>query len=153
MRSPDRDREADRRDGPAVGNRRFGERGREEEGADRTREDGAARAESQNEHRPQHTVAARRFGEDWPGARCHAAGTRAAHDVPVARSRALERMVETMTDDQWRAARRDATADGEDDVAEIRFSLTALGEAVVAERARRRFLGFGPCGATLPSAS
>jgi len=35
-----------------------------------------------------------------------------------------------------------------DDEAEIRFSLTALGEAVVSERAKRgpKFRGFGPCG-------
>jgi hypothetical protein len=46
---------------------------------------------------------------------------------------------------------RAATArawDDEDEEAEIRFSLTALGEAVVSERDRRRpkFRGFGPCG-------
>jgi len=33
-----------------------------------------------------------------------------------------------------------------DDAEEIRFSLTALGEAVVADRTNRRpFRGFGPC--------
>jgi hypothetical protein len=37
-------------------------------------------------------------------------------------------------------------ADVEDDeAAEIRYSLTALGEAVLAERRGRRFRGFGPC--------
>lgn len=35
--------------------------------------------------------------------------------------------------------------DANDDAAEIRYSLTALGEALVAERARKRFRGFGPC--------
>ncbi len=34
----------------------------------------------------------------------------------------------------------------DDDAAEIRYSLTALGEAAVGERIRRvRFRGFGPC--------
>ncbi len=33
------------------------------------------------------------------------------------------------------------------DAAEIRYSLTALGEALLAERSGRRFRGFGPCGA------
>jgi hypothetical protein len=37
----------------------------------------------------------------------------------------------------------------DDDVADIRYSLTALGEAVLtdadAKRRRRRFRGFGPC--------
>lgn len=32
-----------------------------------------------------------------------------------------------------------------DDVDEIRYSLTALGEAFVAERVTVRFRGFGPC--------
>jgi hypothetical protein len=32
-----------------------------------------------------------------------------------------------------------------DDDAEIRYSLTVLGEAVVSERRGRRFRGFGPC--------
>ncbi len=32
-----------------------------------------------------------------------------------------------------------------DDVEAIRYSLTALGEAFVADRARARFRGFGPC--------
>jgi hypothetical protein len=38
--------------------------------------------------------------------------------------------------------------DDDDEAAEIRFSLTALGEAVVGDRDRRRpkFRGFGPCG-------
>jgi hypothetical protein len=35
----------------------------------------------------------------------------------------------------------------DDDAAEIRFSLTALGEALVAERRGRPFRGFGPCAA------
>ncbi|MGP6158931.1 MAG: hypothetical protein ACLPYS_15725 [Vulcanimicrobiaceae bacterium] len=33
----------------------------------------------------------------------------------------------------------------EDEAAEIRYSLTALGEAVLAERRGKRFRGFGPC--------
>lgn len=33
----------------------------------------------------------------------------------------------------------------DDDAAEIRYSLTALGEALVAERSKVRFRGFGPC--------
>jgi hypothetical protein len=40
--------------------------------------------------------------------------------------------------------------DAEDDVAEIRYSLTALGEAALAEDRTTRgelFRGFGPCGA------
>ncbi len=47
-----------------------------------------------------------------------------------------------------------ASADDDDaqrDAAEIRYSLTALGEAALAEgagnRRRPRFRGFGPCGA------
>ena len=40
-------------------------------------------------------------------------------------------------------------AEQNDDVAEIRYSLTALGESVLAEEDRRerggRFRGFGPC--------
>jgi hypothetical protein len=38
--------------------------------------------------------------------------------------------------------------DDDDEEAEIRFSLTALGEAVVSDRDGRRpkFRGFGPCG-------
>lgn len=32
-----------------------------------------------------------------------------------------------------------------DDAAEIRYSLTALGEALVAERSSVLFRGFGPC--------
>ena len=42
-------------------------------------------------------------------------------------------------------AARDAAGDAADDLAEIRYSLTALGEALVADRARTRFRGFGPC--------
>lgn len=38
-----------------------------------------------------------------------------------------------------------------DDLADIRYSLSALGEAFVAERRRARFRGFGPCAiAVLP---
>jgi hypothetical protein len=33
----------------------------------------------------------------------------------------------------------------DDEAAEIRYSLTALGEAVLAERRGKRFRGFGPC--------
>ena len=33
----------------------------------------------------------------------------------------------------------------DDEAAEIRFSLTALGEAVVSDRRGRLFRGFGPC--------
>jgi hypothetical protein len=36
-------------------------------------------------------------------------------------------------------------AEAEDEAADIRYSLTALGEAVVAERRGRPFRGFGPC--------
>jgi len=46
---------------------------------------------------------------------------------------------------------READDDAEADLAEIRYSLTALGEAALAEGGRRgrgpRFRGFGPCGA------
>lgn len=35
--------------------------------------------------------------------------------------------------------------DRSDDAAEIRYSLTALGEAFVADRSGARFRGFGPC--------
>ncbi len=38
-----------------------------------------------------------------------------------------------------------AALEAAEDVAEIRYSLTALGEALVADRARSRFRGFGPC--------
>ncbi len=38
-----------------------------------------------------------------------------------------------------------------DDLADIRYSLSALGETFVAERRRARFRGFGPCAiAVLP---
>lgn len=33
----------------------------------------------------------------------------------------------------------------DDEAAEIRYSLTVLGEAVLAERKGARFRGFGPC--------
>jgi hypothetical protein len=51
------------------------------------------------------------------------------------------------SDERARSARGRAW-DDDDEEAEIRFSLTALGEAVVGERDRRRpkFRGFGPCG-------
>jgi hypothetical protein len=40
----------------------------------------------------------------------------------------------------------EATWEPSDDADQIRYSLTALGEAAVAERSRRpRFRGFGPC--------
>lgn len=46
---------------------------------------------------------------------------------------------------------RVADDDAESDLAEIRYSLTALGEAALAEGEHRgrgpRFRGFGPCGA------
>jgi hypothetical protein len=48
--------------------------------------------------------------------------------------------IESVPDPRDRAAR-----DAADDLAEIRFSLTALGEALVADGARKRFHGFGPC--------
>jgi hypothetical protein len=35
----------------------------------------------------------------------------------------------------------------DDEAADIRYSLTALGEAVLAERRGKRFRGFGPCAA------
>ncbi len=38
-----------------------------------------------------------------------------------------------------------ATDEDEDEAAEIRYSLTALGEAAVNERRGRLFRGFGPC--------
>lgn len=52
--------------------------------------------------------------------------------------------IESVHDPRDRAA-RDAALDAADDLAEIRYSLTALGEALVADRARTRFRGFGPC--------
>lgn len=36
-------------------------------------------------------------------------------------------------------------SDAADDANDIRYSLTALGEALVADRSRTRFRGFGPC--------
>ena len=39
----------------------------------------------------------------------------------------------------------------DEEAAEIRYSLTALGEAVLAERRGRRFRGFGPCAAAAAS--
>ena len=39
----------------------------------------------------------------------------------------------------------DRLREAADDAAEIRYGLTALGEALVADRARVRFRGFGPC--------
>jgi len=56
---------------------------------------------------------------------------------------ALKRMP-TMTDDAT-VTRVTEREEAEDDAAEIRYSLTALGEALVVERARTRFRGFGPC--------
>ncbi len=38
-------------------------------------------------------------------------------------------------------------AEDQDDIADIRYSLTALGEAVVSDRRGPRFRGFGPCSA------
>jgi|GEM_PF-2009131 hypothetical protein len=52
--------------------------------------------------------------------------------------------IESIPDPRDRAA-RDAERDAADDLAEIRYSLTALGEAMVSDRARTRFRGFGPC--------
>jgi hypothetical protein len=49
-------------------------------------------------------------------------------------------------DDERGAGSAEAEAK-DDDPAEIRYSLTALGEAVLAERRGRRFCGFGPCAA------
>ena len=40
---------------------------------------------------------------------------------------------------------RDGRWEPDDEAAEIRFSLTALGEALVNERRGRPFRGFGPC--------
>lgn len=51
--------------------------------------------------------------------------------------------IESVPDPRDGAAR--GADDAADDLAEIRYSLTALGEAVVADRARARFRGFGPC--------
>ncbi len=44
-------------------------------------------------------------------------------------------------------ARRDPADrwEADDDAADIRYSLTALGEALVSEARGRRFGGFGPC--------
>lgn len=52
-----------------------------------------------------------------------------------------------MTDERIPPQAADAAevADPNDDAAEIRYSLTALGEALVSERSRTRFRGFGPC--------
>lgn len=47
-----------------------------------------------------------------------------------------------------RASTPDSSVEREstnEDAAEIRYSLTALGEALVAERSKVRFRGFGPC--------
>ncbi len=52
--------------------------------------------------------------------------------------------IESVPDPRDRAA-RDAARDVSDDLAEIRYSLTALGEALVTDRIRTRFRGFGPC--------
>lgn len=52
--------------------------------------------------------------------------------------------IESIPDPRDRAV-RDAECDAADDLAEIRYSLTALGEAMVSDRARTRFRGFGPC--------
>lgn len=51
---------------------------------------------------------------------------------------------ESIPDPRDRAA-REAARDAADDLAEIRYSLTVLGEALVSDRARTRFRGFGPC--------
>ncbi len=40
---------------------------------------------------------------------------------------------------------QNATDDRDDDASEIRYSLTALGEAAVSDRRGRLFRGFGPC--------
>jgi hypothetical protein len=47
--------------------------------------------------------------------------------------------------DEQEQAERAAPGPEEDEAAEIRYSLTALGEAVLAERRGKRFRGFGPC--------
>jgi hypothetical protein len=54
----------------------------------------------------------------------------------------------TQASSQERWSVTTAAWDLDDDEAQIRFSLTALGEAVVSDRDRRRpkFRGFGPCG-------
>ena len=52
--------------------------------------------------------------------------------------------IESVSDPRDRAA-VDAARDAADELAEIRYSLTALGEALVADRSRTRFRGFGPC--------
>ncbi|GAC1397641.1 MAG: hypothetical protein NVS2B8_17060 [Vulcanimicrobiaceae bacterium] len=41
--------------------------------------------------------------------------------------------------------RESDAGDASDDLAQIRYSLSALGEAFVADRKRARFRGFGPC--------
>ena len=43
------------------------------------------------------------------------------------------------------AAPAGSTIEGEDEALEIRYSLTALGEAIASERRGRLFRGFGPC--------
>lgn len=58
--------------------------------------------------------------------------------LPVATAQAHARVSDSVED------RTPYSGEG-DDADEIRFSLTALGEAVVAERSRARNRGFGPC--------
>jgi hypothetical protein len=47
--------------------------------------------------------------------------------------------------DEQEQAERAIPVPEEDEAAEIRYSLTALGEAILAERRGKRFRGFGPC--------
>ncbi|MFY9780334.1 MAG: hypothetical protein WAJ85_07475 [Candidatus Baltobacteraceae bacterium] len=49
--------------------------------------------------------------------------------------------------DEREPVERAAPEPEDDEAAEIRYSLTALGEAVLAERRGKRFRGFGPCAA------
>ena len=49
-------------------------------------------------------------------------------------------------DDDASYTTADEPADRQEDAAEVRYGLTALGEALIAEReGARRFRGFGPC--------
>ncbi len=53
----------------------------------------------------------------------------------------IEPLPAAPTQNEIAARLREAAEDAE----AIRYSLTALGEALVADRARARFRGFGPC--------
>ena len=68
-----------------------------------------------------------------------------AHRGGTLRSKSAKRRLEDTMTDQTGLLEASATPETEDDeAAEIRYSLTALGEAVLSDR-RGRFRGFGPC--------